>query len=434
MLRPLSGLTTRGQSFLAAGTACAISGFVLGERDVIRVGVFLLALPLLSLAAVYRTRYRLACTRRLDPPRVPVGQPATVVVRFENVSRLPTGTLLMEDTLPYQLGGRPRFVLERVEPRGVREMTYRLRSDVRGQFSIGPLTIRLADPFGLAELTRSFATYDTLVVTPEIVPLPRIALGGEWAGGGDSRARSVASAGEEDVAPREYRDGDDLRRVHWRSTARYGELMVRREEQPWQSRAAILLDTRGVAHRGDGPSSSFEWAISAAASILLHLARGGYDVRFVDDTGAEITSDGSPDVTGVLLDTLAVVDRSSHAGLGAGLQLLRRGGGDGLVVAILGALQPGEVEALARLRHGTTASVAVLLDVPTWSATGEHALAFESHVHLLRQAGWRVLPVGNGTPLPAVWPLAASRTLPARVVPSAAGPVRVGRSTQAGTR
>ena len=69
-------------------------------------------------------------------------------------------------------------------------------------------------------------------------------LAGEATGYGDGRQRSLALAGEDDVIPRGYRHGDDLRRVHWRSTARYGELMVRREEQPQRARCTVLLDTR----------------------------------------------------------------------------------------------------------------------------------------------------------------------------------------------
>jgi uncharacterized protein (DUF58 family) len=78
----------------------------------------------------------------------------------------------MEDALPYALGGRPRFVLDKIEPQGVREVSYPVSSDVRGRFRVGPLSVRLTDPFGLCELTRSFATTDELVVTPGRQPLP----------------------------------------------------------------------------------------------------------------------------------------------------------------------------------------------------------------------------------------------------------------------
>ncbi|HWG92742.1 MAG TPA: DUF58 domain-containing protein, partial [Mycobacteriales bacterium] len=238
----LSGLTVRGRCLLAAGAALVGCGALLGQRDLLRVGVFLLALPLVAVAVVARTRYRLACTRRLDPPRVEAGRASTVRIHLDNVSRLPSGVLLMEDQLPYALGGRPRFVLDRVEPQGARDVSYPARSEVRGRYRVGPLSVRLTDPFGLVELTRSFASTDELVVTPVVTPLPPVRLGGDWSGGGEAASRAVATAGSDDTATREYRYGDDLRRVHWRSTARVGELMVRREEQPFQNRATLLLD------------------------------------------------------------------------------------------------------------------------------------------------------------------------------------------------
>ena len=243
------------------------------------------SLPLLAAAYVGRSRYKLACTRSLDPGRAPVGSSARVILRLQNLSRLPTGTLLLEDRLPYALGSRPRVVLERLGAHQASSVAYTVRADVRGRYPIGPLVIRLTDPFGLCELTRSFPSVDRLTVIPQVVPLPTVRLAGEYAGTGDSRARSVAVHGEDDAATREYRRGDDLRRVHWRSTARTGELMVRREEQPWESRATVVLDTRLFAHRGEGPTASFEWAVSAAASIAMHLRQAGYKLRLVTGGG-----------------------------------------------------------------------------------------------------------------------------------------------------
>ncbi|MBC6463333.1 DUF58 domain-containing protein, partial [Actinomadura sp. HBU206391] len=262
MKRTIAALTTRGRSFAAAGVTAILCAFLLGERDLLRAGVLVLALPLLSAVTVSRTRYRLACARRLGPCRLSVGHEAQVDLRLENVSRLPTGLLLVEDRVPYALGAQARFVLDRIEPHGARELTYRVRSDVRGRYKVGPLSVRLADPFGLVELDRSFSLSDTLTVTPALVPLPRGRVSGAWTGSGESRARTVSSTGDDDIAPREYRQGDDLRRVHWRSTARYGELMVRREEQHWQSSGSVFLDTRRRVHRGEGPASSFEQAVS----------------------------------------------------------------------------------------------------------------------------------------------------------------------------
>jgi uncharacterized protein (DUF58 family) len=408
----LRALTSRGRSFLASGVAAMLCAFFLGEHDLLRVSVLIIALPLLAAMVVARTRYRLSCARRLDPSRVEVGSDSTVTVRLENVTRLPTGLLLIEDTIPYAVGTRPRFVLDRVESRGIREIDYKVRSDLRGRFPIGPLSVRIADPFGLVELTRAFTATDTLMVVPQVVPLPHVRLSGEWSGGGDSRTTSVAAAGDDDIGPREYRQGDDLRRVHWRSTARYGELMVRREEQQWQSRGALLLDTRRHAHRGEGPRSSFEVGVSAAASIGLHLARESLGLRLVTDQGAHhLTDAGSGHA---LLDALAVVRQSTARSLESGIAALRQGGGDGLIVAVLGDLDAEEAHALARLRHGGVTGVAVMLDVRSWQQTpAHHPATDESHEiarTVLTASGWRVVRLPAGTSLAAVWQDAAQNS------------------------
>ncbi|MEU0572024.1 DUF58 domain-containing protein [Nonomuraea sp. NPDC005983] len=404
----LRALTSRGRSFLASGVAALLMAVLLGENDLFRIGVLVTSLPLLAAMVVARTRYRLSCARRLDPPRAEVGGEATVTLRLENVTRLPTGLLLIEDTVPYALGVRPRFVLDKVESRGVREIDYRVRSDLRGRYTIGPLSVRIADPFGLVELTRSFTISDTLVVVPQVVALPHVRLSGEWTGGGDSRTRSVAAAGDDDVAPREYRQGDDLRRVHWRSTARHGELMVRREEQQWQSRGALLLDTRRYAHRGEGPRSSFEVAVSAAASIGVHLAHEGLGLRLVTDQGAEHLTDSG--LSWSLLDTLAMVRHSAARSLELGVTALRQGGGDGLIVAVLGSLDPEEARELARLRHSGVTAVAVLLDVDTWDGGEPDAAGnYQAVQGVLAGNGWRIVRLPAGASIASVWQDAANR-------------------------
>src|SRR5438552_11083298 len=259
-------LTTRGRSFVAAGGAAMVCGLAIPEPDLVRVGALLVVLPLVSALIARRSRYRLSCTRRLDPPRIPAGQPTTVTARVENVSRLRTSVLLAEDITPYTLGSRPRFVLDEIEPGGHRELNYQIRSDSRGKFTIGPLRVRVADSFGLVEISRSFSTTSTLVVTPKIHPLPPATAQSSWLGEGDGGMRTISAIGEDDAAPRQYQDGDGLHRVHWKSTARYGELMVRREEHQWRNSASVFLDTRRVAHAGTGPASTFEFAVSAAAS------------------------------------------------------------------------------------------------------------------------------------------------------------------------
>ena len=248
------------------------------------------------------------------------GETASLTIKLTNVSRLRTGLLLAEDTVPYALGSRPRFIFEGISAGGSRAYTYQLGSDTRGRYTIGPLRVRVADSFGLVSITRAFTSTSVLTITPRIIPLARPPLGGYWLGDSEHGRRSIAASGEDDVAPRAYRTGDSLQRVHWRSTARYGELMVRREEQYWRNTASLFLDTR----RSSYSSSLFELAVTAAASIGVHLAGEGFEARFVTSEG-EVPRQGS--FRDALLDTLAVLRPSRTASLEVGIQALGAQGG-----------------------------------------------------------------------------------------------------------
>jgi uncharacterized protein (DUF58 family) len=382
-MRGLFGsLTTRGRSFMAAGGAAMVWGLAIPEPDLVRVGALLVILPVVSALIARRSRYRLSCARRLDPPRVPAGQPTTVTARVENVSRLRTGVLLAEDVTPYTLGSRPRFVLDEIEPGGHREFSYQIRSDTRGKFTIGPLRIRVADAFGLVEISRSFSTTSTLVVTPKIYPLPRATAQSSWLGEGDGGMRTISAIGEDDAAPRQYQDGDGLHRVHWKSTARYGELMVRREEHQWRNSASVFLDTRRSAHSGTGGASTFEFAVSAAASIGAHLSGEGFRARLITEAG-EIAPRGTFHDT--LLDMLAVITPSG-----------------GQLIAVVGRLAADDSRQLAASRRGNAPAMALLLAVSAWASDGI-AEDTARTAEILSAAGWRVAVASASTPLAAAW-------------------------------
>jgi uncharacterized protein (DUF58 family) len=291
---------------------------------------------------------------------------------------------------------------------------YDLRASLRGRYEIGPLQVQLVDPFGLCRLTRQFATTEHLTVLPQVHPLPGVPLTGDWSGLGDSATRAVASLGEDDVVPREYRTGDELRRVHWKSTARSGELMVRREERPWRTRATVLLDTREVAHRGDGPASTFEWAVTAAASVSVHLVRRGYAMRLLDLDARPLARDGAGtgndlpalEAEGPMLDALAVVTPSQRTVPGVTDATVRERARDGLLVALLADLDPAHAERMAGLRQGRATAVALLADTDQWPGPRRTPDAVQRRartVAILRGHGWRVVVCAPGDDLASAW-------------------------------
>jgi uncharacterized protein (DUF58 family) len=411
MREALSALTTRGRAFLAAGATALVCAVLLGYDELVRVGALLLVVPLAAAWFLGRSRYRLGLVRSTSPTQVVAGQAARVTLDLTNDGRMPTGLLLLEDQIPYVLGTRPRFVVDRMGPRWKRSVSYLVRSDVRGKFTVGPMKVRLSDPFGMIELDRTFQTTSSLVVTPRVTPLPSVPLSGVWTGSGDNRPRAFASGSAEDVTVREYRRGDDLRRVHWRSSAHAGELMVRREEQPWQSRATLLLDNRKIAHRGSGAASSLEHAVAIAASVGVHLVQRGFSVRLVTAAGDSLSQiwheHGAMGAeTGPLLESLAVVSETGHPHLD--VQWLQDGGHSGLLIAVLGAVADHDRTVLTRMRHHAAGAMAVSLDVPAWSrstpAGAPRAAAGDNGaVAWLTAHGWRAVAAGPKDPIGTVW-------------------------------
>ncbi|MQA32360.1 DUF58 domain-containing protein [Modestobacter roseus] len=413
----VSSLTLRGRCLVAAGVTLALLGALLGERTLLQLALFVLALPVLSAVGVARQRFRLASRRSVTPGRVPRGDDASVLLEVTNTDRRPGGLWLLAEQVPAELGARPQFVVERLAAGVTAALRYRVHGGRRGRFALGPLRLRLVDPFGLVLRTAAGADTAALVVVPRVRPLSGAGpLAGVGGSGGEGARRSIAVHGEDDVSTREYRHGDDLRMVHWRATARTGELMVRLEERPWRASATLLLDCRSTGHLLGGtaagpagdtapPTDTLEWLIEAAASIGSHLIGRGAGLRVVTEAGELRPATGARGLgAGELLDSLAELAPSRHSGLEPGLQELRRGGDAGPVVALLGLLGPDDVQALARARSGPGTDLAVLVDPESWldagAVRGRRPLAPAARAQVVAQqqqaadllaaAGWRI--------------------------------------------
>lgn len=403
----LSSLTVRGRTFLAGGITALVCALVLGQDSLTRLGALVALLPLASAFMLSRSRHRLVLRRTIEPSVVVAGEPALVRLVVTNEARTATGVLLLEEVLPYPLGPRPRFALNSIAGSWDQPLTYPVRPEVRGRHQIGPLTIRVTDPFGLVELGRTFQSTTPLVALPRTVPLSAGLAAQTWGGSGHSQPRSFSVGQAEDVTVREYREGDDMRRVHWPTSARTETLMVRREEQPLQARAVVVLDNRSMAHHGRGLASSFETAVVVAASIVTHLVAGGHRVTVATTTGA-LTPGGtaatSPtrDATS-LLESLAMVELTDARTYD--LSWLRDTPTGTQVIAVLGGTTAADRPALARLeRHGRSPR-AVVLDVAAWSSAVSRPdeSADPDPVARLTASGWRAASLGPGDPLDHVW-------------------------------
>lgn len=394
MRRALSSLTLRGRAFVAAGITAVLCAVVFGQPALTRVGVLVVALPLLAALVVARRKHDPTVTRTVWPRLLRAGESARIDLTIASERKRSDGALLVEDTLPYALGGRARFLLQGLGGQWERTVSYPVRSDIRGRYVVGPLVARLVDPFGLVERRRAIGGTAQLTVTPRVVALPSIPLSGGWQGAGEHRPQAFAAGSAEDVSVREYRRGDDLRRVHWRSSARIGELMVRREEQPWEAHATVLLDNRTLAHRGQGPASSLEAAVITAASVAVHLEQHGYAVRLATADGA--AADGAEET----LERLAVLELSHRSALEVGWSGEQARGG--VVVAVLGGFLPNDNAALRRIRHDAGTALALVLDVEQWSPSRVGPGTAAAAAPLLSMS-WRATGLGPRDHLDAAW-------------------------------
>ncbi|MDH6227396.1 hypothetical protein M2169_004366 [Streptomyces sp. MJP52] len=177
----------------------------------------------------------------------------------------------------------------------------------------------------------------------------------------------------------------------------------------------MLLDTRRIAYRGAGPGSAFEWSVSGAASVLTHMLERGFSVRLLTDTGSQVPGGGAASVgdagagtaeaAELLMDTLAVVGHSDGAGLSRARDALRQGG-EGLLVAFLGALDEEQARIVARMRHRAGGAVAFLPD--DGDGAGEDRPAGDGRAaggagRVLREAGWTVVRAPRGVAMATVW-------------------------------
>ncbi len=347
-----AALTRRGWTLTGAGSGLLLAGRLLGALELTILGV--ITLSLLGLAWLWvRSRKRVVHVRRsVRPVRVHVGGDARVDLEIDDTGTTDSPQLLLTDVFD---GGRraARFLVPALR-RGQRaRAAYRVPTNRRGRYTLGPITLAVTDPFGLARRSWVTGDPDEVTICPRVHEL-------RSPPGAPGRLRSVspfavrfhapAVDGEEFLTLRDYEVGDDLRRIHWRSTARTGELVVREDEAQWQPRAIVLLDTRPSAH----DEASFEAAVEATASVVARLVRSVLPVEVITTDGRTLGATGTGHRHGIgvealIMDELAVVEPGGADNLTAVARPLRAAQRRGLLVAVMGTMTKPQRDTVAAL-------------------------------------------------------------------------------------
>ncbi|MFN2519221.1 MAG: DUF58 domain-containing protein [Jatrophihabitantaceae bacterium] len=345
-------MTRTGLAAMLAGLVALGLGLWLGWTSFDLLGIGLLTVVMVGLGTILRPS-RLAINRQIQPPRVAKGSMAIAFLTFANRGRMTVGT-----TVANQPFGaiQVRTVIPRLRrgERGTR--TYRLPTTRRGIFDVGPVEVTRRDPFDLFRVSRRHGHPERIWVYPRV-------LGFHTLPAGQTRHLEGPSS---DTSPqgnitfhrlREYVPGDDLRLVHWRSSARTGRLVVKHNVDTSQPYSVVLLDQRP----GGYTEESFEAAVDVAASVLVAAAanKAPVELRLTDGTtiGGPRLREVSP-----LVDHLTGITADAQGSLQAQLLALRRVRGGTSLVVVTGVLDPADLPFVASLRRRFERLVVISVD------------------------------------------------------------------------
>jgi uncharacterized protein (DUF58 family) len=354
-------LTPLGWGIAAGSVPLYAAGAWLGYREPAVLAVAgLLAVGIAVLWTLPRPR--LTVHREITPLRVARGEPAVADLHVTNAGRSIRAGLTAQDA-----AGSTTVTVDipRLRPGGSRSVSYRLPTGSRGEIPVGPLRLVRSDPLGLARRIRRYGAADTVLVRPRTVALALLPSG--RAHHLEGPTTDQAPAGTVTFhALREYVIGDDLRHVHWKSSARTGTMMVRQLVDASLPSTTIVIEARPGAwpDRDD-----FELAVDVAASVAVGACRANFPVRLLAGASpgpARVhETRGGPQDAEAVLDWLARValEDSPHSAF----DVLRRVRAGGSLVVVM----PGEA-GLSRIAavRGRFDRVVVLRVRPAAPSTG----------------------------------------------------------------
>jgi uncharacterized protein (DUF58 family) len=380
-----NALTRPGRVVLGVGLIAIALGVATGWSEFAVIGIGCCLAMIVGGLWVLRPQH-IGISRTLHPPRVTVGESAIGVVAVTNTTRTRIGQQIVEDNLG---DASIRIELPSLAPNETYEQLYTVPADRRGLFSVGPVRVTRSDPLGLFSRDQGQGSTEELWVRPKTYRLAAISSG--FARDLEGQTRDTDPRGSAAFhAIREFQLGDDLRHVHWRTTAKRGELMVRQFVDTRRSSEVVLLDTRQQSYTVD----AFESAVEIAGSITL--------AAFSDRRPCRLLLPGQKD--SVLsekletLDRLALVeplDAMTTAELFAPVPIATRNAS--ALIIISGVEDPAEMIASARsaFRSGLIVIVTVVHGSEPESST---------------IGGCRVVVTPDGERLAGVWSETVART------------------------
>ena len=294
-------LTSSGRAVIVATVGFLLAGVWADYPELIAVG---LACLLALVVAVWwmLLRPNMVVTREVSPSRVTEGDGSRGILTLRNAAGRRSPPLLAVENV----GSRKVAVrLPSLPPGGEFTAVYDLPTGRRGIYRVGPLTLARSDPLRLVLAAQDHSSQAMLSVHPRVHRVEPVPTGRARDMDGPTTSTSP-QGGIAFHSLREYAPGDDLRLIHWRSTARTGTLMVRHNVVPNEPKLMVLLDTSAAPYTNE----SFEDAVRVAASLCIAACDGGYPLHLRTTGGGLAVSDRSGTGRAAALDLLAGVERS----------------------------------------------------------------------------------------------------------------------------
>ena len=389
-----SALTRRGWALLVTAVGAAAAGYLVGIVELYPLAAGAVVLVLSARAWVGARAWDVRAWRAIRPARVPAGSDARVFVSVCNYDTRRSPLLVVRDSFA---DGRSAgvFAVAPLASGETRSAAYRLPAPRRGIIDFSPLGIEVCDPFGVARVNRTVAPALSLTVHPRVDLVPHGTIPSDSERDQRVSVPLLGRGGDEFYALREYQAGDDLRQVHWVSSARTDELMIRQPQTLWRGRTTIVVDARAPVH----DRRSFEETLSAAASLAVSGLRGGMQLRLVVLGGQDTGFGTGPPHEGRILDTLALASPTKGGAMSAEL---RRAGARGTIVLVTTDGAPMSDLSAAARSNGSSDAVIVVIGR---GGSGEQAGGTRQMAPIAAGAGGRcsVVRVGAGASFVDAW-------------------------------
>jgi len=290
---------------LAISAAVLVGARLFGIFELYLVAVAMIALVGAAMVWVFVNWRSLHVSRIVEPARLHAGSASLVTLNLTNTRFFPTPVVQIIDEVAGEV--RADAHVPPLRKNQVTRASYRVPAPHRGLIALGPMTTKVTDPFGLAGGVRHSAPDTAVLVLPAYDDIEPPAKPGGLLGARENRSPGrIGPHGSEFSSLRPYVRGDDLRKVHWPTTARTDDLVVRTELVPEDGHSLIVLDVRATV----ATAEAFEQMVSATTSVVIACRRRGDTVRLLTTDNESHTASDDASLAKIL-DRLALLQQSS---------------------------------------------------------------------------------------------------------------------------